>query len=95
MVVLFDTFQNYEIQVEKRSELQEHLKNNGVGTLIQWGGKAIHQWEHFEFNKTLPVAESFFEKCIMLPINLFISNEDIIYVTKKIKEFYSLGTKKA
>jgi dTDP-4-amino-4,6-dideoxygalactose transaminase len=91
----FDTFQNYEIQVEKRSELQEYLKNNGIGTLIQWGGKAIHQWEHFEFNKTLPVAESFFEKCIMLPINLFISNEDVIYVTKKIKEFYSLGTKKA
>jgi dTDP-4-amino-4,6-dideoxygalactose transaminase len=91
----FDTFQNYEIQVERRNELQEYLKNNGIGTLIQWGGKAIHQWDHFKYRKTLPVVEAFFEKCIMLPINLFVSDEDVIFVTQKIKEFYGYSTKGA
>ena len=33
----FDTFQNYEIQLEKRNELKNFLKANGVGTIIQWG----------------------------------------------------------
>ena len=55
----YDVFQNYEIVAQRRDELQKHLKDNGIGTLIQWGGKAIHQWEHLGFNIHLPKAEAF------------------------------------
>ena len=42
----FDTYQNYELQADKRNELQKFLKENGIGTLIQWGGTAIHQFKN-------------------------------------------------
>ena len=84
----YDVFQNYEIVAQRRDELQKHLKDNGIGTLIQWGGKAIHQWEHLGFNVHLPKAEAFFNQCIMIPMNMFISNNDVDYICEKITEFY-------
>ena len=84
----FDVFQNYEIEAEKRDELKNFLANNNIGTLIQWGGKAVHQFDCFNFNLHLPKTESFFENCIMLPMNMFISNDDIEYVCSKIRMFY-------
>ena len=39
----FDIYQNYEIEAEKRDGLRQHLKGQGVGTLIQWGGQPVHQ----------------------------------------------------
>jgi dTDP-4-amino-4,6-dideoxygalactose transaminase len=84
----FDVFQNYELQADKRDLLKDFLLQNGIGTLIQWGGKAIHQWEVLGFNSTLPKADSFFERCIMLPINMFITDNDIAYICEKICHFY-------
>ena len=73
---------------KRRDELQKHLKDSGIGTLIQWGGKAIHQWEHLGFNVHLPKSEVFFRECIMIPMNMFISNNDVDYICDKIIEFY-------
>ena len=42
----FDVYQNYELQAENRDELREFLESSGIGTLIQWGGLAIH---HHDF----------------------------------------------
>lgn len=84
----FDTFQNYEIQANHREALIEHLDKNGVGTLIQWGGKGIHQWKHFGFKESLPKTDEFFSKCLMLPLNMFVSNSDIEYVCALIADFY-------
>ena len=84
----YDVFQNYEIVAKKRDELKEHLKENGIGTLVQWGGKAIHQWSNLGFNLNLPKSEAFFRECIMLPMNMFISNEDVDYICEKIIQFY-------
>ena len=86
----FDTFQNFEIQCEQRDELKAYLNDNGVGTLIQWGGKAIHQIEGLKFDcKDLPFTEKLFEKCILLPMNSLMSLDDAEYVAKIIKKFYS------
>jgi len=85
----FDTFQNYELTAEDRDDLVLYLKLNGIGTLIQWGGKGIHQWGHVNFLRSLPNTEDFFQKCLMLPINMFVSNADIDYVCEKIHEFYA------
>ena len=84
----FDTYQNYELQAENRNKLQAYLKDNEVGTLIQWGGTAIHQFTNLGFNQDCPNTEKFFENCIMLPMNIFISDEDVHYVCDKVKEFY-------
>ena len=84
----FDTYQNYELQAEMRDELQVYLKENGIGTLIQWGGMAIHQFKNLGFNQECPNTEKFFNKCIMLPMNVFISDDDVNYVCDKVEEFY-------
>jgi len=84
----FDTYQNYELMANNRDELQHFLKENGIGTLIQWGGKAIHQFTNLGFDQCCPNTDKFFKKCIMLPMNVFISNDDVHYVCDKIAEFY-------
>ena len=84
----FDVYQNYEIEAEKRDELKDYLKSKGIGTIVQWGGKGIHQWENLGFNYCLPRVENFFEKCIMLPMNIFLEEEDIKYISEQIINFY-------
>jgi dTDP-4-amino-4,6-dideoxygalactose transaminase len=84
----FDVYQNYELQADNRDLLKEFLFKNGVGTIIQWSGKAIHQWEVLGFNVKLPKTEEFFNRCLMLPMNMFISDDDIHYVCKLIQSFY-------
>ena len=84
----FDVYQNYELQADKRNDLKAHLNGNGIGTLIQWGGTAIHQFTNLGFNQECPNTDRFFERCIMLPMNVFISNNDVDYVCDKVIEFY-------
>ncbi|MAR96229.1 MAG: cell wall biogenesis protein [Candidatus Marinimicrobia bacterium] len=84
----FDIFQNYELRAQRRDGLKEFLNQNNIGTLIQWGGKGVHQWKYLGFEEKLPKVEKFFEECIMLPMNVFISDEDVHYVAKKVIEFY-------
>lgn len=84
----FDVYQNYELQADKRDLLKAHLYENGVGTLIQWGGTAIHQFKNLGFTQECPNTDKFFERCIMPPMNMFISDDDVHYVCDKIIDFY-------
>jgi len=84
----FDVFQNYELQADNRDALKAHLQAHDIGTLIQWGGKAVHQFDQLGFDQVLPKTERFFERCIMLPMNVFINNDDVDYVCDKVKEFF-------
>ncbi len=84
----FDTYQNYEIEAEKRDELKNFLKEKGVGTLIQWGGSAVHQFKDLGFKTTLPYTENLFKRLLMLPMNTLLSNDDIFYICRTIQNFY-------
>ena len=90
----YDVYQNYELQAENRDELKTYLGENNIGTLIQWGGMAVHQFKQLGFNQTLPKTEQFFKGCIMLPMNVFISNDDIDYICEKVNSFYMGNGKK-
>lgn len=85
----FDIYQNYEIEADRRDELRAFLKESGVGTLIQWGGKAVHQFERLGFRVNLPSVERMFRRCLMLPINRSLSDEDVSYVCDRIRSFYA------
>lgn len=89
----FDIFQNYEIEAERRDELRAYLQEHEIGTLIQWGGKAVHQYEKLGFNVRLPYTERMFTRCLMLPMNTSLSDEDVRYVSNTIREFYGYGSK--
>ena len=81
-------FQNYEIQADKRDALRQYLADNNVGTIIQWGGKAVHQWEALGFRQKLPFTERFFERCLLLPMNTFLTETDVDYICDLIQKFY-------
>jgi dTDP-4-amino-4,6-dideoxygalactose transaminase len=85
----FDIFQNYEIEAEHRDQLQAHLKSRGVGTLIQWGGKAVHEFSELGFKKPLPRTESLFQRLLMLPMNTSLSDADVDYVCECVQQFYA------
>ena len=83
-----DVYQNYELTADNRDELKTFLSEKNIGTLIQWGGKGVHQFTQLGFNQVLPVTERFFERCIMLPMNVFISDTDVDYICDSVKKFY-------
>jgi len=84
----FDVYQNYEIEADDRDGLREYLNKNGIGTLIQWGGKAVHQYKKLGFTQNLPYTEKLFKKILMLPLNLSITNEELYYICDSIKSYY-------
>lgn len=85
----FDIFQNYEIEAQNRDALREHLKARGIGTLIQWGGRAVHQFKKLGFRQSLPNTDALFTRLLMLPMNMSMSDEDVDYVSKCVLEFYA------
>jgi dTDP-4-amino-4,6-dideoxygalactose transaminase len=84
----FDVYQNYEIEAERRDALREHLQSRGIGTLIQWGGKAVHQWPALGFSQKLPFTEALFERLLLLPMNLSLTDAQVHKVCDAIEDFY-------
>lgn len=84
----YDVYQNYEIEAERRDELRQFLKDRGIGTLVQWGGKAVHQFKALGMDVRLPRTELLFERCLMLPLNLTLTDDDVAYVSQAISAFY-------
>jgi dTDP-4-amino-4,6-dideoxygalactose transaminase len=86
----FDIFQNYEIEAERRDELQHFLREGGVGTLTQWGGKGIHQFQSLGLSHySLPAADRFFERCLMLPMNMMVTVGEAESISDLIEAFYA------
>jgi len=85
----FDVFQNYELTAQKRDNLRKYLKKNGISTLIQWNGQAIHSIKGIKVKKvSYRETENIFKKILMLPLNTSLKNSDVKYVIKKIRFFY-------
>ncbi|MEZ4753466.1 MAG: DegT/DnrJ/EryC1/StrS family aminotransferase [Bdellovibrionota bacterium] len=84
----YDIYQNYEIEAERRDELKSYLAENGIGTIIQWGGSAVHQFEGLGFKCKLPRTEKFFKGALMLPMNTTLSDDDVEYIGNCVKTFY-------
>ncbi len=85
----FDIYQNYEIEANRRDELKEYLVNNGIGTLLQWGGKAVHEFRELGFTQSLPYTENVMRNSLMLPLNMTITDDDVKYIANIIWKFYN------
>ena len=84
-----DVYQNYEIEAEDRDGLRAFLRHHGVGTLVQWGGKAVHQFRALGFTQTLPKTESTFTRMLRLPMHPYLASKDVAYVCDTILRFYA------
>ena len=85
----FDIFQNYEVEADRRDALRAHLDAKGVNSIIQWGGKAVHQFPALGFNCRLPATERLFERCFLLPMNTSLADVEVDYICATIREFYA------
>lgn len=84
----FDIYQNYEIEAERRDDLKLALKDRGIGTLVQWGGQAVHQLKSLGFTQKLPRTDRLFTRMLMLPMNMSLSDDDVAYVCDNVRAFY-------
>lgn len=82
----FDTFQNFEIESDFRDELEDGLRERGVGTLRQWGGWPIHRFRKLGFTQDLPEADEMFDRMLMLPMNMALTDEDVEYICDSVIE---------
>lgn len=86
----FDVYQNYELEADRRDELRVFLEQRGVRTIMQWAGTPVHQFKELELGEfSLPATESFFQRCLMLPMNTTLSDDDVDYICDQIRAFYS------
>lgn len=84
----YDVFQNYEIEAERRDELKKYLETHGIRTLIQWGGKAVHQLRDLKLNFNLPATDKLFQRCMLLPMSPVHTNDEIDRICDTINKFY-------
>jgi len=86
----FDVYQNYELESGHRDELRAFLAERGIGTIIQWGGKAVHQFKGIGFdNVHLPVVERMTSRFLLLPMYTALSDDDVMYICEQILAFYN------
>ncbi len=88
----FDVYQNYELAAENRDELRSYLFAKGIKTLVQWGGTPVHWLNKLGYDKNkfndLNHTNWFFDKCLMLPLNMTLTNKEAKIVSDTILEFY-------
>ena len=84
----YDVFQNYEVEAERRGELREALAQAGVGTIIQWGGHMIHQFEKLGLRANAPYAEAMSSRYLLLPIHHLLSDDEVHFACDQIRSFY-------
>lgn len=92
--VNFDVYQNFECGFDRRDELKAFLAERGIGTLIQWGGDPVHHFEGLGFDANgftdLNNVDRFFERCLMLPIHMSLTEEQVVFVVNSVRKFYGL-----
>lgn len=87
------TFHQYIIRTKRRNDLKKYLKRKGIETAIHYP-VPIHKQKAFKDSCgkiKLKKTEEFSKKILSLPINNYITNKEIEYVVKNIKEFLTKG----
>jgi dTDP-4-amino-4,6-dideoxygalactose transaminase len=85
----FDVYQNYEIEAESKDKLRTYLTQQGIETMLPWGGKGLHQFKSLNLSEySLPRTEEMFDKAIMIPMHPDLEDHHLDYVIKTINQFY-------
>ena len=89
----YDSFQNYEVCAKDSYKLSQFLKKNNVGTLKQWGGKSLNNFNKLKMGNVDKKSNETFKNLLMLPMNISVSQNEAIYISNLIKKFYGYRTK--
>ncbi len=85
----FDVFQNYEIEAERRDELKAFLASEGIGTIMQWGGHLIHEFEELGCKSgDLSFSRAMVQRYLLLPMHPYLTDQEADTITAAIRRFY-------
>lgn len=82
----------YVIRTAQRDRLQKHLTDNGIGTLIHYPIPPHLQGAYAFLNLgkgRFPIAEEIANTCLSLPMWPGMTKEQVIEVSKQIRNFYN------
>jgi dTDP-4-amino-4,6-dideoxygalactose transaminase len=85
----FDSYQNYVIRTRQRAALRQHLKDQGVETLVHWP-KPL--WEHKDLgleNPGLAETRKICEEVISLPMSAETTREHVEIAAGCIRDFFA------
>ena len=88
----FDTFHTFVVQVDRRAELRGHLQSYGIDTKIHYPVPIHLQPAARDLGYepgAFPVAERQAERILSLPVQQYLSIEDIDYVADAFNAFYA------
>ncbi len=84
-----NVFHVFPILCEKRDELQEYLKEKGIGTVIHYPIPPHKQECYKDWNNiSLPITESLANKELSLPIGPTITAKEVETIIKLINDFH-------
>ncbi len=87
-----NVFHTFVIQVERRDELQEFLRERGIGTAIHYKIPIHLQPAARSLGYApgaFPVAERQAQRILSLPVHQFLTQADLAYVAANIREFFA------
>ena len=88
----FNTYHTFVIQVDRRDELKKFLEKKGVGSAIHYP-IPIHLQDCSKNlgykKKSFPITENQSKRIISLPINQYLKEKEIIYISNLINKFYN------
>jgi dTDP-4-amino-4,6-dideoxygalactose transaminase len=78
-------FHLFVIRTEKRGELQDYLKENGIETMIHYPipphkQKAFENWNNLSF----PITEKIHDEVLSLPISPIMTANEVDFVIQKL-----------
>lgn len=83
-----NVFHIFPVFTEKRDELQDYLKENGIGTIIHYPIPPHKQACYKEWNNmNLPVTEKVHEQELSLPMSPTLTDEQVEYVIKVVNDW--------
>jgi len=77
----------YVIRTEKRDDLAKYLLDNGIYTTLRY--HPLHLNPIYKSSSELPNSEKLNETALSIPLHPNMSEKDIEYVVKKIRDFFN------
>lgn len=83
------TVQYYTMKCENRNELSEFLADNGIATSVHF--KPLSEMTYWKkaVKRPLPVTDREWVKLLSLPVHNALTNEQVMFIISKVKEFYA------
>ncbi|HGJ4197110.1 TPA: DegT/DnrJ/EryC1/StrS family aminotransferase, partial [Salmonella enterica subsp. enterica serovar Cotham] len=76
------------IRTKHRENLQKHLLNHNIQTLIHYPCPPHKQFAYKEFNRlTLPITEKIHNEVLSLPMDPTLSDEELLEVVNAVNGF--------